>query len=76
MDGIDNNFLRWNFGRTVIQCISNKATIFLSYSNNGSNFVYGYLVSDENAPGIALGSIFAFKVYFIAKFIDSINYIF
>ena len=54
--------LRWNFGRMAIQCISDKATIFLSYSYNGSNFVYGYLVSDASSPGIALGSIFAFKV--------------
>jgi len=54
--------LRWDFGRMAIQCISDKATIFLSYSYNGSNFVYGYLVSDESSPGIALGSIFAFKV--------------
>lgn len=55
--------LRWDFGRMAIQCISDKATIFLSYSYNGSNFVYGYLVNDdESSSGIALGSIFAFKV--------------
>jgi len=56
--------LRWDFGRNVIQCIADKVTIFLTYSDDGSGFVYGYLVTDKNASGIALGTIFAFKVYF------------
>lgn len=54
--------LRWDFGRNVIQCIADKVTIFLTYSDDGSGFVYGYLVTDLNNAGISLGTIFAFKV--------------
>lgn len=54
--------LRWELGRQVIQCLGDKITIFLDYSNEGSGFVYGYLVTDKNMAGIVLGSVFAFKV--------------
>jgi len=54
--------LRWELGRQVIQCLGEKITIFLDYSNEGSGFVYGYLVTDKNMAGIVLGTVFAFKV--------------
>ena len=54
--------LRWDFGRSVFQCLGEKITTFLDYTNAGSGFVYGYLVTDQNTSGIALGTIFAFKV--------------
>ena len=54
--------LRWDVGRRIIDCIGHKVTIFLNYTNTGSGFVYGYLVTDVNNSNIALGSIFAFKV--------------
>jgi pyrimidine nucleoside transport protein len=56
--------LRWDVGRQVIQCFGDKITVFLDYSNAGSGFVYGYLVTDNNASGIALGTVFAFRVIF------------
>lgn len=57
--------LRWNVGRQVIGCFGNKISIFLDYSNAGSGFVYGYLVTGNNPAGIPLGTVFVFKV--IAK---------
>lgn len=36
--------------------------IFLKYTDAGSGFVYGHLVTDQNLSGVPLGSIFAFKV--------------
>ena len=59
--------LRWNLGRAVIQCLSDKVTAFLDYTNAGSGFVYGYLVTDKNSSNIPLGAVFAFKVCFIFK---------
>ena len=55
--------LRWQLGRQVLQCIGDKVTTFLDYTTAGSALVYGYLVTDQNSSGIALGTIFAFKVY-------------
>lgn len=57
--------LRWETGRQVFQCLGDKITVFLDYTNAGSGFVYGYLVTDENASGIALGGVFAFRVWHI-----------
>lgn len=54
--------LRWPTGQNVIQCLGDKVTIFLGYTDAGSGFVYGYLVTDQNASGIPLGTIFAFDV--------------
>lgn len=59
--------LRWDLGREVIQCLADKVTIFLGYTDAGSGFVYGYLVTDQNPSGIALGTIFAFQVPLITN---------
>ncbi|EFX87746.1 hypothetical protein DAPPUDRAFT_22032, partial [Daphnia pulex] len=55
--------LRWELGRQVIQCLGDKITIFLDYSNEGSGFVYGYLVTDKNMAGIILSVIFFFSFF-------------
>lgn len=60
--------LRWDFGQSVFQCLGEKVTTFLDYTNAGSGFVYGYLVTDENSSGLALGTVFAFKVLNANKF--------
>ena len=57
--------LRWDFGRRVFECLGQKVTTFLDYTNAGSSFVYGYLVTDQNTSGIALGTVFAFKVSYL-----------
>jgi nucleoside permease NupC len=54
--------LRWDFGRRAFECLGSKFSLLLDYSVAGSEFVYGYLANDENASGITLGTIFAFRV--------------
>ena len=39
--------LRWSFGREVINCLGNKVEQFLAYTNDGSIFLYEYLVSRQ-----------------------------
>lgn len=60
--------LRWETGRQIVECLGKKITIFLNYSDEGSGLVYGYLVTDKNNAGIALGTVFAFKVISIKNF--------
>ena len=54
--------LRWDFGRRAFECLGSKFSLLLDYSVAGSEFVFGYLANDENTSGIALGTIFAFRV--------------
>ena len=60
--------LRWDVGRNIIDCLGDKVTIFLGYTDAGSGFVYGYLVTDDNTSGVLLGTIFAFKVRRLDEF--------
>lgn len=39
--------LRWNVGRNIFQCLGDKVSIFLAYTDEGSGFVYGYLVTQQ-----------------------------
>ena len=39
--------LRWEVGQQVFQCLGDKITTFLGYTEDGSSFVYGYLVSQK-----------------------------
>jgi len=39
--------IKWDFGRSVIQCLSAKVTRFLNYTFAGSNFVFGWASSGE-----------------------------
>jgi pyrimidine nucleoside transport protein len=66
--------LRWDFGRRVFECLGQKVTTFLDYTNAGSSFVYGYLVTDQNTSGIALGTVFAFKVSYLICIISQLYY--
>jgi len=44
--------LRWPFGKSVVKCLGEKIGQFLGFTNEGSSFVFGYLVTqklfDEN----------------------------
>ncbi|KZS13466.1 Solute carrier family 28 member 3 [Daphnia magna] len=70
--------LRWDFGRRTFECLGSKFSLLLDYSVDGSEFVYGYLASDQNASGIALGTIFAFRIlsviYFFSFLINLLYY--
>ena len=39
--------LRWKVGKQIFQCIGEKAVTFLGYTDQGSAFVYGYLVNQR-----------------------------
>ena len=52
--------LRWEVGQQVFQCIGDKVNTFLLYTNEGSKFVFGFLV-DNPDPDIY---VFAFQVIF------------
>lgn len=54
--------LRWPTGRFIFQCLGDKIAAFLNYSDAGSGFAYGYLVTDQNLAGIKLGTVLVFKV--------------
>ena len=44
--------LRWPLGQSIIKCIGEKIGQFLGFTNDGSSFIFGYLVTqklfDEN----------------------------
>lgn len=46
--------IRWSVGRNIFQCIGDRVTIFLGYSNEGAKFVYGTDLINK--------SVFAFQV--------------
>ena len=39
--------LRWPLGKSFVDCIGQKIDRFLGFTNQGSSFVYGYLVSQQ-----------------------------
>ena len=39
--------LRWPLGKSVVDCLGQKIDSFLGFTNQGSSFVYGYLVSQQ-----------------------------
>lgn len=49
--------LKWSVGRAIFMCMGDKVQSLLAFTDNGSEFVYGKLVSELK--------IFAFKVFFI-----------
>lgn len=46
--------IRWSVGRSIFQCIGDKAATFLGYANAGSSFVYGDMLISSG--------VFAFQV--------------
>ncbi|XP_071453938.1 uncharacterized transporter YutK-like isoform X2 [Hetaerina americana] len=63
--------IRWDVGRRILQCIGQKVTTFLAYTNAGSGMVYSdFLVTDK--------AVFAFQVlstmFFFSFFIQILYY--
>ncbi|KAL7643740.1 UNVERIFIED_CONTAM: hypothetical protein RMT77_005746 [Armadillidium vulgare] len=52
--------LRWSVGRSIFVCLGQKVNTFLAFSDKGSEFVYGELVSKMG--------IFAFKILTVILF--------
>jgi len=56
--------LRWPVGKAVFQCLGDKVSTFLAYTDEGSFFVFGPLATDQ----IEGGPIFAFAVLPVTLF--------
>lgn len=55
--------LRSQFGKQLFNTIGDKITAFLRFTDNGSQFLFGYLVTGELSAGLPhQPAIFAFKV--------------
>ncbi|XP_054161152.1 solute carrier family 28 member 3-like [Oppia nitens] len=69
--------LRWEFGKQVFQCMGDKVSAFLEFTDAGSSFVFGYLVTGHLDGNVTLAdaggtsitgslpiqaAVFAFKV--------------
>lgn len=39
--------LRWPLGSAIIDCLGQKVNTFLDFTNQGSSFVFGYLVTQQ-----------------------------
>ena len=50
--------LRWEVGQQVFQCIGDKVNTFLKYTDQGSMFVFGFLVNNPDPDKF----VFAFQV--------------
>ena len=50
--------LRWEVGKQVFKCIGDKVNTFLSYTDQGSSFVFGFLVNNPDPDKY----VFAFTV--------------
>jgi nucleoside permease NupC len=42
-----NNNFRWEPGRSALECIGSKVNRFLSFTDEGSQFLFGYLVNQQ-----------------------------
>ncbi|KAK6636068.1 hypothetical protein RUM43_009720 [Polyplax serrata] len=66
--------INWEAGRNVLDCMGNKVTRFLLYSEDGANFVYGPLTKPQKDSGL----IFAFSVlpviFFLSFFVNILSY--
>lgn len=65
--------LRWRLGQDVFNCLSNKTKRFLEFTDDGSSFVFGYLVTGV-LKGITQSQepVFAFKVLSVIIFFSFI----
>lgn len=52
--------LRWEWGETKFHQVSNLTVTFLDFTNNGSEFVYGFLAAPPKICG--MDPVFAFSV--------------
>ncbi|CAL4116640.1 unnamed protein product, partial [Meganyctiphanes norvegica] len=62
--------LRWSVGKAVFNCAGDKVSAFLSFTKEGSSFVFGDLLTKEN-PIFAFTSL---PVIFFVSFIVQILY--
>ncbi|CAG0891492.1 unnamed protein product [Darwinula stevensoni] len=54
--------LRWSVGRRLLQCVGDKFTQFVRFTDHGSFFAFEYLATGEPGGSLHLPPLFAFKV--------------
>ena len=64
--------LRWKVGRQVFQCLGDKMTTFLGFTENGSSFVYGFLIEEGVFMFKILSVIFFFS--FMTRFVQKATF--
>ncbi|CAG0891715.1 unnamed protein product, partial [Darwinula stevensoni] len=67
--------LRWEVGNQVLQCVADKVTAFLGFTDAGSSFVFGYLVDGDPNPALKFSPVFAFKVLSVIFFFGFVTQI-
>ena len=65
--------LRWKVGRQVFQCLGDKMTTFLGFTENGSSFVYGFLIEEGVFMFKILSVIFFFS--FMTRFVQKATFL-
>ena len=65
--------LRWQVGRQVFQCLGDKMTTFLGFTENGSSFVYGFLIEEGVFMFKILSVIFFFS--FMTRFLQETTFL-
>ncbi|KAM7344050.1 concentrative nucleoside transporter 2 [Cochliomyia hominivorax] len=63
--------IRWSVGRDIFECIGNKTATFLSFTDEGSRFVYGDNIVDQGVFAFAILS----TVFFFSFFISILYYL-
>lgn len=58
--------IRWSVGRSIFECIGNKTATFLSFTDEGSRFVYGKTIIDDGVFAFAILSTIFFFSFFIS----------
>ena len=60
-------------GRQVFQCLGDKMTTFLGFTENGSSFVYGFLIEEGVFMFKVLSVIFFFS--FMTRFLQKATFL-
>ncbi|XP_076349351.1 solute carrier family 28 member 3-like isoform X2 [Tachypleus tridentatus] len=60
--------LRWDVGQEIFSCLGDKVKTFLEYTDFGSAFVFGYLITGEMEDLPVQPAPFAFKILCVILF--------
>ncbi|XP_069963882.1 uncharacterized transporter YutK isoform X3 [Bactrocera oleae] len=58
--------IQWDVGRKIFECLGDKVATFLSFSDEGSRFVFGDAVIDEGIFAFAILPVIFFFSFFIS----------
>ncbi|XP_049308837.1 solute carrier family 28 member 3 [Bactrocera dorsalis] len=58
--------IRWDVGRKIFECLGDKVATFLSFSDEGSRFVFGDTIIDDGIFAFAILPVIFFFSFFIS----------